>query len=161
MNPTGVEELLHAVLGGPLARRSLHELSAASGGNVVYLRELVLGALSGGYLTEDGEIWHLRQGRLPGTARLAEVIGSRLADADAAGRPVLELPALCEPLALADAEVLAPPACPPAVRGRCRRTTRCAELAPPPPRLRKRSGGEAGSEATLHGHKPSRQPRWR
>ncbi|WP_405965398.1 hypothetical protein OG713_40950 [Streptomyces sp. NBC_00723] len=102
MNPAGVEELLHAVLGGPLARRSLHELWAASGGTVLYLRELVLGALSGGYLAEDGEIWHLRQGRLPGTARLAEVIGSRLADADATGRPVLELPALCEPLALAD-----------------------------------------------------------
>ncbi|MEU9272943.1 LuxR C-terminal-related transcriptional regulator [Streptomyces sp. NPDC048251] len=109
LSPQQVEELLHAVLGGPLARRSLHELSAASGGNVLYLRELVLGALSGGYLAEDGEIWHLRQGRLPGTARLAEVIGSRLADADAAGRPVLELLALCEPLALADAEVLVPP----------------------------------------------------
>ncbi|MFI6340834.1 LuxR C-terminal-related transcriptional regulator [Streptomyces sp. NPDC050535] len=109
LSPGQVEELLQAVLGGPLARRGLLELSAASGGNVLYLRELVLGALSGGELAEDGEIWHLREGRLPGTARLAEVIGSRLASADAAGRPVLELLALCEPLPLADAEVLAPP----------------------------------------------------
>ncbi|MFE6484909.1 LuxR C-terminal-related transcriptional regulator [Streptomyces sp. NPDC057757] len=104
-----VEELLQAVLGGPLARRGLHELSAAAGGNVLYLRELVLGALNRGDLAEDGEMWHLREGRLPGTARLTEVIGGRLAAADAAGRPVLELLALCEPLALADAEALAPP----------------------------------------------------
>ncbi|MFI6274906.1 LuxR C-terminal-related transcriptional regulator [Streptomyces sp. NPDC050988] len=104
-----IEALLHAALGGAVDRRSLHELSAASGGNVLYLRELVLGALTAGDLTEDGEIWHLAEGRLPATARLTEVIGSRLATADSAGRPVLELLALCEPLTLADAEDLAPP----------------------------------------------------
>nr|WP_246596616.1 LuxR family transcriptional regulator [Streptomyces aurantiacus] len=104
-----IEALLQAALGRTVARRALHELSAASGGNVLYLRELVLGALTAGDLTEDGEIWHLREGRLPGTARLTEVIGTRLATADSAGRPVLELLALCEPLPLADAEALAPP----------------------------------------------------
>ncbi|MCX4911659.1 LuxR family transcriptional regulator [Streptomyces sp. NBC_00878] len=109
LSPEQIEALLQAALGGAVARRSLHELSAASGGNVLYLRELVLGALAAGELTEDGEIWHLSEGRLPGTARLTEVIEARLATADSAGRPVLELLALCEPLPLADAEVLAPP----------------------------------------------------
>ncbi|WP_307518297.1 LuxR C-terminal-related transcriptional regulator [Streptomyces umbrinus] len=109
LSPEQIEALLQAALGGAVARRSLHELSAASGGNVLYLRELVLGALTAGDLTEDGEIWHLAEGRLPATARLTEVIGSRLATADSAGRPVLELLALCEPLTLADAEDLAPP----------------------------------------------------
>ncbi|WP_308298999.1 LuxR C-terminal-related transcriptional regulator [Streptomyces sp. GESEQ-35] len=109
LTPEQVEALLQAVLGGPVARRTLHELSAASGGNVLYLRELVLGALTAGDLTEDGEIWHLREGRLPGTARLTELIGTRLSTADSAGRPVLELLALCDPLPLADAEALAPP----------------------------------------------------
>ncbi|MFF2996897.1 hypothetical protein ACFVTC_20375 [Streptomyces sp. NPDC057950] len=87
----------------------MHELSVASGGDVLYLRELVLGALTAGDLTEDGEIWHLREGRLPGTARPAEVVGTRLDTAARAGRPVLERLALCEPLPLADAESLAPP----------------------------------------------------
>lgn len=109
LGPGQIEELLQAALGGAVARRSLHELSAASGGNVLYLRELVLGALTAGDLTEDGEIWHLAEGRLPATVRLTEVIGGRLATADSAGCPVLELLALCEPLPLADAEDLAPP----------------------------------------------------
>jgi len=109
LGPEQVEVLLQAALGRPLARRTLHELSAASGGNVLYLRELVLGALAAGNLTEDGEIWHLVDDRLPGTARLTEMIGARLAAADPAGRPVLELLALCEPLPLTYAEALAPP----------------------------------------------------
>ncbi|MEU1184244.1 helix-turn-helix transcriptional regulator [Streptomyces sp. NPDC005820] len=109
LDPGRIGELLAAALGRPVARHTVHELSAASGGNVLYLRELVLGALAGGDLTEDGEIWQLREGRLPGTARLAEVIGARLAGADPAGRAVLELLALCEPLPLADAEAVAAP----------------------------------------------------
>ncbi|MEV2212429.1 LuxR C-terminal-related transcriptional regulator [Streptomyces sp. NPDC050997] len=110
LSPEQTEELLQAALGGPVALRTLHELSAASGGNVLYLRELVLGALHTGELAEDGEIWHLREGRLPNTVRLTEVIGARVATADSAGRPVLELLALCEPLSLADTEALAPAA---------------------------------------------------
>ncbi|MFI1050144.1 LuxR C-terminal-related transcriptional regulator [Streptomyces griseoruber] len=109
LDPGRTGELLAAALGRPVARHTVHELSAASGGNVLYLRELVLGALAAGDLTEDGEIWQLREGRLPGTARLAEVVGARLAGADPAGRPVLELLALCEPLPLADAESVAAP----------------------------------------------------
>lgn len=109
LSPEQVEVLLQAALGRPVARRTLHELSAASGGNVLYLRELVLGALAAGNLTEDGEMWHLVGDRLPGTARLTEMIGARLAAADPAGHPVLELLALCEPLPLTDAEALAPP----------------------------------------------------
>ncbi|WP_242432858.1 LuxR family transcriptional regulator [Streptomyces sp. Root1310] len=109
LDPERIGELLAAALGRPVARHTVHELSAASGGNVLYLRELVLGALVAGDLTEDGEIWQLREGRLPGTARLAEVIGARLAGADPAGRPVLELLAVCEPLSLADTEAVAAP----------------------------------------------------
>ncbi|WP_405931859.1 LuxR C-terminal-related transcriptional regulator [Streptomyces sp. NBC_00827] len=109
LGPEQIEALLQAALGRPVARRPLHKLSAASGGNVLYLRELVLGALTAGNLTEDGEIWHLVEDRLPGTARLTEMISTRLATADSAGRPVLELLALCEPLSLAYVEALAPP----------------------------------------------------
>ncbi|MFI6409398.1 LuxR C-terminal-related transcriptional regulator [Streptomyces sp. NPDC050548] len=107
LNSRQIEELLQVALGGPIDRRALHELSVASGGNVLYLRELVLGALATGELAGDGEIWHLRAGRLPGTARLTELIASRLATAGSAGQPVLELLALCEPLPLTDTEALA------------------------------------------------------
>lgn len=109
LNSARIGELLAAALGRPVARHTVHELTAASGGNVLYLRELVLGALAAGDLTEDGEIWQLREGRLSGTARLAEVIGARLTGVGLAGRTVLELLALCEPLPLADAESVAAP----------------------------------------------------
>ncbi len=109
LRPEQIEALLHAALGRPMARSALHKLSAASEGNVLYLRELVLGALTAGNLALDGEIWHLVENRLPGTARLTEMISTRLAAADPAGRPVLELLALCEPLPLACVEALVSP----------------------------------------------------
>ncbi|MFG2606558.1 LuxR C-terminal-related transcriptional regulator [Streptomyces sp. NPDC048514] len=96
------EAVLQAALGGPVGRRTLRELHSASGGNVLFLRELVLGALRAGTLTSDGEIWHLADDRPMGTPRLTELIRGRLATADARARPALELLALCEPLSLDD-----------------------------------------------------------
>ncbi|WP_089208391.1 helix-turn-helix transcriptional regulator [Streptosporangium subroseum] len=99
------EELLQAVLGGPVGRRTLHELFTASRGNVLYLRELVLGALHAGVLTGDGAVWELVKGSkdsLPRTPLLTELVGNRLASAGLAGRPLLELLSLCEPLGMAD-----------------------------------------------------------
>lgn len=100
--------VLQGALGGPVGRRTLHELYTASGGNALYLRELVLGALQAGALASDGEIWELAGDRPVGTPRLAELIGIRLAAADVRARPVLELLALAEPIALADAQTIAP-----------------------------------------------------
>ncbi|MFD1119425.1 AAA family ATPase, partial [Sphaerisporangium aureirubrum] len=59
-----VEDLLRAVLGGPVGRRTLHELSGLSGGNALYLRELVLGALRSGALASDGTLWELTAGQV-------------------------------------------------------------------------------------------------
>ena len=75
-----VEELLQAVLGGPVAQRTLRELYAASRGNVLYLRELVTGALDRGALVSDGEIWELATGPVRGTSP------ARGADQCSAGR---------------------------------------------------------------------------
>jgi DNA-binding CsgD family transcriptional regulator len=102
-----VEQVLRAALGAPVGRRTLIELHAASGGNALYLHELVVGALASGVLASDGEIFELAVDSLPTTQRLTELIGSRLAAADPAARPVLELLALCEPLPLADARSVA------------------------------------------------------
>ena len=95
--------LLRSVLGGPVGRRTTLFLSAASGGNVLYLRELVHGALSAGSLVDNGEIWGLAEGRMPTTPQLSELIADRLAAAPAAAQEVLDLLAICEFLPLADA----------------------------------------------------------
>ncbi|WP_369198939.1 LuxR C-terminal-related transcriptional regulator [Streptomyces djakartensis] len=100
--------VLEAALGGPVSRRTLHELYTASGGNALYLRELILGALDSGALTSDGEIWELTASHLAGTPRLAELIESRLAAAGPTAYPLLDLLALTEPLPLADAQQAAP-----------------------------------------------------
>nr|WSX77901.1 LuxR C-terminal-related transcriptional regulator [Streptomyces sp. NBC_00899] len=104
-----VAEVLEAALGGRVGRRTVRDLHAASGGNVLYLRELVTGALAAGTLAGDGQIWELNRSRPGGTPKLAELMAARLSAADRAGRPVLELLALCGTLSLADARAVAPP----------------------------------------------------
>ncbi|MFG1874231.1 hypothetical protein ACGFIV_05275 [Sphaerisporangium sp. NPDC049003] len=101
-----VEELLRTVLGGPVGRRTLHELFTASGGNVLYLRELVLGALRAGALASEGTLWELATGSPTHTPRLTELINARLACAGGTGRRFLELLALCEPLGPLDVDAL-------------------------------------------------------
>ncbi|WP_406053764.1 LuxR C-terminal-related transcriptional regulator [Streptomyces sp. NBC_01077] len=99
---------LRSALGGTVGKRTVHTLYTTSGGNMLYLRELVEGALSSGTLTNDGQIWELSEDQPLGTPRLTELIGAHLASADARARPVLEMLALCESMSLADAEALAP-----------------------------------------------------
>ncbi|WP_371666567.1 LuxR C-terminal-related transcriptional regulator [Streptomyces sp. NBC_00289] len=106
-SPQQLETVLQAALGGPVGRRTLHELCTASGGNVLYLHELVLGALQAGALASDGEIWELTRDRPQGTPKLTELIEARLVTVGPTARPVLELLALCEPLPLADAQAAA------------------------------------------------------
>ncbi|MGW8358124.1 LuxR C-terminal-related transcriptional regulator [Streptomyces wedmorensis] len=101
------EVLLPAVLGGPVGHHALRELHAASGGNVLYLRELVTGALTSGTLANDGEIWELVGDRPVRTPKLSELIEARLAGAGQDTRQVLELLALCELLPLAHAQAVA------------------------------------------------------
>lgn len=56
-----VELVLRAVLGAPVARRAARDLAEASGGNALYLRELVQSALADGSLAYDGEVWRLHR----------------------------------------------------------------------------------------------------
>lgn len=106
-SPQQVEQVVRAALGGVVGRHTVRRLHDASGGNALYLRELVSGALASGALAGDGEIWELAEGRMVGTPRLVELIGARLRAAGSEGRGVLELLALCEPVPLADAEAVA------------------------------------------------------
>lgn len=98
----GTEQALQAALGGPVVRRTVEKLHEASGGNVLFLRELVRGALAAGTLVHDGEIWE-QPGRFAvGTRRLSEMIDARLSAAPQEARTALELLALCEPVPVAD-----------------------------------------------------------
>ncbi|MEV7676927.1 LuxR C-terminal-related transcriptional regulator [Streptomyces sp. NPDC088752] len=103
LHEKAVEELLCHVLGGPIDQRSVSELMDVSHGNVLYVKELVLGALAEGRLTDDGEMWEITDGLRIGQ-RLLEMVRARLADVPFEARPALELLALCETVGLTDAE---------------------------------------------------------
>ncbi len=110
LGDAAIEELLVAVLGGPVDAASVRQLADRSRGNPLYLRELVTGAVETGALAEQGGIWRLRAGGLRPTARLAELVALRLGDLSDAERAVLELLALCEPLGQVRLDRLADPA---------------------------------------------------
>jgi DNA-binding CsgD family transcriptional regulator len=97
-----VEELLTAALQGPVDGATVHLLHRRTQGNVLFLREVVLGALEAGVLCHEEGIWRLG-GILPASSRLVEIIGTRLSGLDERGRRTLEVLALGEPL---EAELL-------------------------------------------------------
>ncbi|MFF8848363.1 AAA family ATPase, partial [Streptomyces sp. NPDC015127] len=108
-----VADLLQQVLGGSVGRWTVHEFFAGSGGNPLFLRELVLGALAAGDLESDGEVWDLARGELfgrssVGTQHLSELITARLTAAEPEGKALLEALAVCGELSLNGAEAVAP-----------------------------------------------------
>ncbi|HEY8523745.1 MAG TPA: AAA family ATPase [Acidimicrobiales bacterium] len=102
----GVDALLRAVLGGPVAPGAVAQLYARSQGNMLFLRELVAGALTDRTLRRDGREWVLR-GPLATPGRLVEHVESRLAGLDPAERSLLELVAYGEPLHDAELDLIA------------------------------------------------------
>src|SRR5436305_11664347 len=92
-----VEELLTAALQGPVDGATVHQLHRRTQGNVLFLREVTLGALEAGVLRHEEGIWRLG-GTLPASSRLVEIIGTRLSGLDERGRHTLEVLALGEPL---------------------------------------------------------------
>ncbi len=99
----GVETLLFHALGAPVDGPTAHTLWSTSRGNVLFLRELVLGALQSGVLVDDGGVWRLTQA-LPSTPRLNELVTSVIAGVGESGRRALDLLALCGPFGLGPAD---------------------------------------------------------
>jgi len=99
--------LLHLALGGPVEAGTSREFWRITGGNPLYVRELVLGCLESGGLVERAGVWHL-EGPVPSTARLADLVGQRIDGLSAAARSVVELLALCQPLELEYLEAATP-----------------------------------------------------
>ena len=103
-----VRELATGALGGPVAGASVRRLWQASGGNALYVRELLVGAVGSGALKDDRGIWTLH---LPLTApdRLIELVTARLDGLAPGTLAALELLAAGEPLGLALLESMAKP----------------------------------------------------
>lgn len=101
-----IAELLPTVVGGPVDPVTVTELTERCRGNVLFLRELVIGALDDGSLVNDGGIWRLQHALAP-SARLAELVEARLGSLDDDERGLLELVAYGEPLGHAELVALA------------------------------------------------------
>lgn len=102
-----MEELLTAALGGPVDRAAVLELAGRACGNVLYLRELVLGALGDGTLRDDGGLWRLT-GPLSPSQRIVELVEERLGARSPSERRLLEVVAFGEPVGAAELGDLGP-----------------------------------------------------
>lgn len=103
--PDAVDGLLASVLGGPVERTGAYWLATHSGGNPLFLRELVLSAAETGALAlEDGR-WRLQPGQMV-SARLIELIGARMWALPESEKEAIALIAHGEPMGLAEAETL-------------------------------------------------------
>jgi DNA-binding CsgD family transcriptional regulator len=91
-----IDRALPAEICGP-ARARLRGLAA---GNPLYLRELLVDAVDGGTLRHRNGVWQW-YGSLRGGGRLGELVEAQLRACHPAGRAVVELVALGEPLPLA------------------------------------------------------------
>jgi DNA-binding CsgD family transcriptional regulator len=96
-----VEELLSAVLRGPVDAAAAAHLAVRCHGNVLFLRELVQAGLEDGSLRDDGGIWRVVGPTSP-SDRLAELVGNRLGTLTEADRGVLELVSCGEPVGPAE-----------------------------------------------------------
>lgn len=94
--------LIESVLGGHLEGLSADLMWEASGGNALFLRHMVEGALETRVLREVNGVWQLR-GRTAITSELASLLEDRIDDLPESVCHALKLLAFCEPI---DLEVL-------------------------------------------------------
>ncbi|MDA0180873.1 LuxR C-terminal-related transcriptional regulator [Solirubrobacter phytolaccae] len=93
--------LIESALGGPVEQAAKRWLFESSYGNVLYIRELLVGALEGGALVERDGLWRL-PAHPPLSRSLTELVNERISGLDDATLRVLQTLALGEPLTLAD-----------------------------------------------------------
>lgn len=100
-----VEAVLSAALGGLVDGATATNLAFRCQGNMLFLRELVNGAIQDGSLRNEGGIWRL-VGVLAPSQRLVELVESRLVGLDDTERSLLELVSVGEPLGPAELAAL-------------------------------------------------------
>ncbi len=96
-------ELVESMLGGQLEGFTANLMWESSGGNALFLRHLVEGALEAGTLRQVNGVWQLR-GRAAVTSELAALLEDRVEQLPESVLRVLELLTFCEPI---DLDVLA------------------------------------------------------
>ena len=103
LDRVAVDTLLHLVLHDPVEATTSAELWTASQGNVLFLRELVLGALQRGQLVRRHGVWRLG-GALVTTQRLHELIAARLSGVGDEASQALDVLSIWEPAGLSTLE---------------------------------------------------------
>jgi DNA-binding CsgD family transcriptional regulator len=101
-----IEDLLCAELGGQVDSAVVARLVEHCRGNVLFLRELVLGAVRDGSLVNERGIWRLVRPLAP-SERLVELVEARLGDLHPDERSLMELVCWGEPLEIAELVALA------------------------------------------------------
>ncbi|MFF0528411.1 LuxR C-terminal-related transcriptional regulator [Nocardia amikacinitolerans] len=96
-------DLVESMLGGQLEGFTANLMWESSGGNALFLRHLVEGALEAGTLRQVNGVWQLR-GRAAVTSELAALLEDRVEQLPEQVLRVLELLTFCEPI---DLDVLA------------------------------------------------------
>ncbi len=94
-----VGDLVAAMLGGPVDGGSASMLAQISGGNALFLREVVEAAVESGGIHDAGGIWRLRTRELPTSPRLVELVEHRFVGLEDDDLAALELVAVGEPVA--------------------------------------------------------------
>ncbi len=99
LSDDAVRTLVETALGDPVEEAALDWVAEISRGNVLYVRELVRGAVEAGALVWSSGFWRL-EGRPTASASLVDLISERMDSLTADHRRAVELLALGEPLAL-------------------------------------------------------------
>lgn len=107
LDNAAVGQLLAAALDGQVDPAAVVDLGTRSGGNVLFLRELVLGAISDGSLARDMDVWRLC-GPLAPSERIVELVAARLHGLDDESMELLQLVAYAEPLGTRELRSAAP-----------------------------------------------------
>lgn len=99
LDDAAVRELVLTVLDGPVEESTVANLVRVCAGNVLYLRELVLGSIEAGLLVTEHGMWRFT-GSLVATPRLVEIVDARLAGFGEESRAALEVVAVAGALEL-------------------------------------------------------------
>jgi DNA-binding CsgD family transcriptional regulator len=94
-----VEALATTALGGAVEGATLHLLWKSSGGNALYLRELILHGIESGALDSAHGLWQWR-GALGSGNRLHDLVSTRMGSVEDDERAALELLAVGQPLSI-------------------------------------------------------------
>ena len=101
--------MLEAVLGGPVDTGTRRRLVERTGGNLLFLREVVRVGLGRGALVERGNVW-MWDGPITDAPAVADLVRGRLAALDAIERHVVDVVALSEPIGVSLLNGLCDPA---------------------------------------------------